>query len=80
LKTFPRYFQDVYDNVKKFEVRKDDRGFAIGDCVVLREYRIGLGHSGRSLRMRVTYILRDFPALDSDYVVLGIEPWTDAAP
>jgi hypothetical protein len=38
LKCWPEYFHAIRSGRKKFELRKDDRGFAIGDLLVLREF------------------------------------------
>lgn len=38
LKTWPRYFDAVKRGDKSFEVRRDDRGYAVGDTLVLREF------------------------------------------
>lgn len=38
LKTWPKQFGAVVSGVKRFDVRKDDRGFAVGDAVVLDEW------------------------------------------
>jgi len=37
LKTDSAVFQDVMNCVKKFEIRKNDRGFQVGDYLWLRE-------------------------------------------
>lgn len=39
LKTDTAVWQPVFDNHKRFEIRKDDRGIAPGDILVLRETR-----------------------------------------
>ena len=64
LKTWPREFQAIREGAKTFEVRRNDRGFAEGDVLRLREYDPGAGvtppngqYTGRELRMRVIYIL-----------------------
>lgn len=38
LKTWPQYFSPMVTGAKKFELRKNDRGFQIGDLLILREY------------------------------------------
>lgn len=38
LKIWPRHFEDVASGVKKYEVRKNDRVFQVGDSVMLREW------------------------------------------
>lgn len=38
LKIWPQYFCRVEDGSKTFEVRKNDRGFQLGDTVILKEY------------------------------------------
>ncbi len=40
LKTWPRYFTPIWDGLKAFEVRKDDRtdSFSVGDELTLREW------------------------------------------
>jgi hypothetical protein len=38
LKTSHKLFVDVYNGVKKFDVRYNDRGFAVGDTLLLKEY------------------------------------------
>lgn len=38
LKTWPDFFRDVADGRKKFEIRKDDRDYKVGDLLRLKEY------------------------------------------
>ena len=38
LKIWPQYYCRVADGSKTFEVRKNDRGFQLGDTVVLKEF------------------------------------------
>lgn len=46
LKIKPNYFKDVIAEVKKFEIRFNDRGFEVGDLIVLAdEENIGANES-----------------------------------
>ncbi len=61
LKTVPKYFQATWDRRKRFEFRKNDRGFRAGDTLVLREWdpeqKEYEGYTGRTVNAEVTYIL-----------------------
>lgn len=60
LKTWMQFFEAVERGDKTFEVRFDDRGFQVGDLLVLREWSPDLlCYTGRRLERRVTYILDD---------------------
>ena len=59
LKTWQSYFHAVLDGTKKFEIRRDDRDFRVGDTIRLRETEYGSGnYTGREVRRVITYILR----------------------
>ena len=74
LKILPKYFEDVLYGRKRFELRKDDRGFEVGDWIRLREWEDGK-YTGRVYYVLITYILRDVPeyGLKEGYCILGIE-------
>lgn len=76
LKIAPKHFRDVLDGSKRQETRTDDRGFSVGDVVILREW-MDDGHasqySGRFVVARVTHILRESAGLVDGYVVLSID-------
>lgn len=73
LKILPKYFKDVVDGDKNFELRKNDRNFKIGDSLMLKEFDNG-AYTGDSVQVVVTYILVGGEyGLDKDYVILGIE-------
>jgi hypothetical protein len=38
LKTWPEYFKLVKNDIKKYEFRKNDRNFEVGDLLVLEEF------------------------------------------
>jgi hypothetical protein len=81
LKTWPVPFEAIKQNRKTFEMRKDDRDFATGDWLYLREWAPSGGdvacgegqYTGRTLRLQVSYIMRG-PAfgLNEGWVVLAL--------
>lgn len=59
LKTWPEYFTEVICDLKRFEVRRDDRDFQVGDHLVLEEWDPATKqYTGREAEVYVTYILR----------------------
>lgn len=74
LKTHPDPFAAVLDGRKRFEYRRNDRGFGVGDVLVLREWDPDRdAYTGREIRARVHYIARD-PAfgVPDGFAVLSI--------
>ena len=67
LKTWPEPFEAIRSGRKLFELRADDRGFAVGDVLKLYEWdpspagegfaKTVKGYTGRGLRAEVTYVL-----------------------
>lgn len=81
LKIWPEFFEASLDLVKPFELRKDDREFALHDYLRLREWDPETKqYSGREIHRRVTYLLRHRPdagcaatfGLQPGYVILGV--------
>lgn len=86
LKTWPAYFECVWDGEKTFEVRLDDRGFQKGDQVVLREWDRhrtclcpGGDHSpgctkytGRSVTARIGHVMASTPPRGSSRGFVGM--------
>lgn len=75
LKILPVYFPEVCAGRKRAELRKDDRGFRVGDNLMLREWT-GKEYTGRRVIVRVTHILRNAPeyGLQDGFCILSIEP------
>ncbi|NBK09762.1 DUF3850 domain-containing protein [Enterococcus asini] len=69
LKILPEYFEAVVSGRKRFEIRKNDRGFKVGDNIILREWIDG-DYTGDSYYGVITY-LTDYAQAD-DYIVFGI--------
>ena len=58
LKTWPEYFIEIEKGRKKFDLRKEDRLFEIGDKIILQEFDPGDGYSGKEIEKVASYILR----------------------
>jgi hypothetical protein len=72
LKTWPDHFTALTDGSKTFEVRYDDRGFAVGDLLRLAEWDPDTSRfTDRMLLRRVTHLHRGYGLADGD-VVLGL--------
>ena len=80
LKTDPAVFQDVLEEKKTFEIRFNDRGYQVGDLIVLKETKftgqqMGEGrpliYTGREMQKQISYILSGY-GLQDGWVILGI--------
>lgn len=72
LKIMPKYFDDIVNGSKTFEIRKNDRNFKAGDLLILREHN-GRNYTGCFIKANITYILSDFEGLAEGYVALGMK-------
>lgn len=78
LKTWPEFYAAIERGEKTFEVRLDDRGYAVGDVLTLREYdpalyQAGGGLTGREMRKVVTYKMPGGRfGIDPTWCVLGL--------
>jgi hypothetical protein len=75
LKVHPQFWSALEDGRKPFEVRRDDRGFQVGDVLELRHYDPSFGFVGGRICRRITYILRneDMPnGVAPGWAVLGL--------
>jgi hypothetical protein len=74
LKTWPEPFQATLEERKRFEFRNNDRGFIIGDTLLLREWNdLTRKYTGRELLVKVTYILHRGFGLPEGYCVLSVD-------
>ena len=73
LKTESKYFHAFKLGVNTFEVRKDDRGFQVGDILHLTEIDAqGVGTGNEHVSLPIRYILRGGQfGIEKGYVVLG---------
>lgn len=75
LKILPKWFADVSSGKKNFEIRKNDRGFKVGDELILREWERGK-YTGRETHRKIEYIYHGDGSygLSEEYCVLGLVP------
>jgi hypothetical protein len=79
LKTIPVYFSRTETGTKKFELRRNDRDFQVGDILRLEEWiPESKTFTGKQIDAEVTYILNSqSPAVEhiiqDGWVVMGIE-------
>lgn len=75
LKCWPEFYVEVRSGRKTFEVRKDDRGFKVGDVLILECWDpVAKDYTGDFFPVRVNYILPggSFGVLPG-FVVMSIE-------
>lgn len=75
LKTWPEYYAEVEAGRKKFEVRKSDRPFAVGDRLILQEFDPkSKRYTGKECSFTITYILHG-PGMGiyKDYCVMSLD-------
>lgn len=74
LKTWPEYFQAVWNGIKPWEYRKDDRSYHTGDCLHLQEWDPKEEKfTGREIFAIVTYILKNQMGIPEGYAILSIK-------
>ena len=71
LKILPEYYQLIEIGEKTFEVRFNDRNFAKGDMLFLREHDEN-GYTGRAIAAEVTCLLDNPRFCKKGYVIMGI--------
>ena len=76
LKCWTPFFNDIRFGLKRFEVRRSDRDFRVGDTLLLRELIHGFNvFTGAVIRVRITYCLNGGAfGIEEGFVVLGIDP------
>lgn len=79
LKIFVKYADAIMSGTKTFEIRKNDRGYEIGDKIVFtvvaddcHSFQEAVRHPFNGATYRIDYILDDFEGLAQKYVALAI--------
>lgn len=70
------YFDDVTNEIKTFELRKNDRGYKKGDILEMMEFADGK-NTGRTVKVLVTYILEDYTGIEDGYCIMATKLMKD---
>lgn len=76
LKIIPKYFKEIVDGNKNFEIRRNDRNYKIGDTLILNEYdAIKKQHTGCKAQCEILYVINNenFPEIPKENSVIGIK-------
>jgi hypothetical protein len=75
LKTWPKYFDAVARGEKRFEVRRDDRDFEVGDIVTLQRFDPKKNaFTGAEMNFQIGYILRGSVfGIEAGHCVFGLQ-------
>lgn len=74
LKVWPRYYDALANGDKRWEVRLNDRGFAVDHLLVFHKWdpKAGAYRDGPLLYAKVMHIEEDVPGLMEGYVIMDI--------
>ena len=70
------YFDDVANGIKTFELRKNDRGYKVGDILEMMEFADGK-NTGRTVKVLVTYMLEDYTGIEDGYCIMATKLMKD---
>lgn len=71
LKIIPKYFKDVFLDLKKFEIRLNDRNYQEGDILILNEWNPETQkYTGKTVARKVFNVYSNLPGLLPGYVIL----------
>jgi len=75
LKISEKYYSDVLNGYKPFELRKNDRDFKLWEIIELSQVNEFGTNTGRSILRKISYVLKDCPeyGLKDGYCILGLE-------
>lgn len=75
LKIDPEYFSAVRSGKKRFELRRNDRNFQVGDYLALNEYdRVQKAYTGRTELVQISYIMNpnDVMMCEGDFALMSL--------
>lgn len=76
LKILPEHFYPVVSDLKRAELRKNDREFSEGDYLELKEYIPGVGFTGNLVVRKIIHVA-DVGAYLPGFVLLSMEKLDD---
>lgn len=74
-KILPEYFYDILLNNKRFEIRKNDCDYKVGDKIKLILFENNQINPNNYFIVKITYVLKNIPeyGLDKDYCIFGFK-------
>ena len=75
LKTEPKYFLDIKEGYKTFEIRFNDRDFQENDILNLREFA-DENFTGNFIEVKAISVIKNYPGLRENYVLMYVEKIT----
>lgn len=74
-KILPEYFYDILLHNKRFEIRKNDCDYKVGDKVKLILFENNQTNPDDYFIVKITYVLKNIPeyGLDKDYCIFGFK-------
>lgn len=74
-KILPEYFYDILLHNKRFEIRKNDCDYKVGDKVKLILFENNQTNPDNYFIVKITYVLKNIPeyGLDKDYCIFGFK-------
>jgi hypothetical protein len=81
LKSWPQYFRPIMEGLRTHELRRNDRGFEVGDSIVLEEFDpVGQEYTGERCEVEITSMTSQgqpcamsSEALDPAFCILSIK-------
>ncbi len=72
IKMAAMHYEDVINRRKCFTLRKNDRGYRVGDGLKMLEYVKG-SFTGRVIEADIIYMMEDYTGLEEGFCILGFE-------
>lgn len=74
IKCWPEFFESMIQGIKRFEYRKNDRNYTVGDQLVVREFLPepeGL-HTGRVATFQVLRVWDEIPDIPDGFCIMEV--------